>query len=64
MASVLLKVLGNGLDRCCEVGCDRDLDFVGPGTVDDDQAGEGGDGQVRQADAHEDCSWDRLSLYR
>ncbi|MNH27370.1 hypothetical protein D3C79_874770 [compost metagenome] len=56
VAGVFLEVLGDGLDRCCEVRCDRDLDFVGPGSVEADQAGQCSGGQVQWADTHEDSS--------
>ncbi|MNC59093.1 hypothetical protein D3C75_1088780 [compost metagenome] len=61
VAGVFFEVLGDGLDRGCEVGCDRDLDFIGPGSVEGEQAGQGSDGQLGRADTHEDSSL-RLSL--
>ncbi len=56
VAGVFFEVLGNGLDRRCEVRCDRDLDFIGPGIVEGEQAGQGGGSQVGRADTHEDSS--------
>jgi hypothetical protein len=37
VAGVFFEVLGDGLDRRGEVGCDGNLDFIGPGAVEENR---------------------------
>ncbi|MNH28625.1 hypothetical protein D3C79_888070 [compost metagenome] len=56
VTGVFLEVLGNGLDRCGEVGGNSHLYLIGPGAVQGHEGGQGGQGKTRCALTHENSS--------